>query len=253
GDGARIPDLEGGRAVGGSSDRANRGSVALGRTRIDRRTMIAHVGYYEFVIDRVRVHAGRILDLGLGAFQHSGGSNIAGIRHAEHQNGICPIVGDVYLAMLFIQGNVRGPVQLRVRSFYDAQRPGVAARLDRINGNGGRLVSAGTGQHFSIAPAGQAVSAPVGVTSDVSVVGYEHPAILGVQADSMRVFQSGSVTAEHSEGFILTLGVLVVHNHHWRVLDGQKHFLAGFVDCNSIGPVWRAQFPRWMSIVSLVA
>ena len=88
--------------------------------------------------------------------------------------------------------------------------------------------------------------------SDVSVVGYEHPAVLRIQANSMGVFQSRSVATEHAEGFILPLGILVIHNHHWRILDSQKHLFAGFVYGDSIGSMRCAQFPRGMHVATLV-
>ena len=46
GDGARVPDLEGGCTVGCGSDCADRRRVPLGRAGINRRAMIAHVGHH---------------------------------------------------------------------------------------------------------------------------------------------------------------------------------------------------------------
>ena len=91
------------------------------------------------------------------------------------------------------------------------------------------------------------------MSGDISIVGHEHPAILGVQANSMGVLQSSSVPAEHPKRFVLSLGVLVIDHYHRWVLDGQQHFVTGFVHCNSVGSVRGAQFPGGVHIAALVA
>src|SRR6266404_663726 len=109
--GVRIAEADGGRALRGVANDAFRSHVAVGRSRVNRRGVIAIIGDPNFIILDVNRNTHGAYDSGARAADDSYGRSVAGCRATKYENGVIAIVGDRDLIVLGVDVNSHGPVQ----------------------------------------------------------------------------------------------------------------------------------------------
>src|SRR5262249_37738939 len=86
-----------------------------------------------------------------------------------------------------------------------------------------------------------------------SMIRNKKPAVFGIEHDSVRVSDPGSVTLEQSQRGLVFFSVLPEHDHRAVMLQGEKHFFGGFVNGNPECSMGRVQFSCWWHIAFGVA
>ena len=77
----------------------------------------------------------------------------------------------------------------------------------------------------------------------VAVIGDEHPLVLCVETDSMRIGEPDMRAFQDTKRLVIPLGHLAMHDNFIVMLNGEEDLLGLFVDCNAICSVRRMQRP----------
>ena len=134
------------------------------------------------------------------------------------------------------------PVELCLIPLNDANRRHVSFGIQLIDVARRSSEIARTSNSAAVTVGIAAASAFLAKFAAIPIIATEHPAILGVDRNSMGIRQLGHVAANRADGFVLTGALLLLHHNHGGVLHGEVHLFFFFVHGDAVGAVWGAQF-----------